>query len=109
MNFDAELKKIESLNRCSLKAYEKQIDLMLTDAKAKIQEAKLEENRSISTSGKIDLRTLKIINAMENEKKILTLKRALNKRKSELMTPAERKQLKAKKAQLFARLQALQL
>ena len=97
MNFDAELKKIESLSRSSLKAYEKQIDLMLADAKAKIQEAKLEENR-----------TLKIINAMENEKKILTLKRALNKRKRELMTPAERKQLTAKKAQLFARLQALQ-
>lgn len=109
MNFDAELKKIESMSRSGLKAYEKQIDLMLTDAKAKIQEAKLEENRMISTSGKIDSRTLKIIDAMENEKKILSLKRALNKKKRELMTPAERKQLTAKKEQLRLRLQALQL
>lgn len=110
MNFDAELKKIESMNRSGLKAYEKEIDQMLTDARTKIHEAKAtdEKNRLISTAGTLDRRTLTIIYAMENEKKILTLKKALSKRKSELMTPAERSQAAALKAKLHHRLQALQ-
>lgn len=111
MNFKAELKKIESLSRSNLKAYEKTLDLMLTDAKAKVQEAKASnhENKFVSTAGAIDSRTFKIIQAMENEKKILNLKKALNKRKNDLKTPAERSQAAAQKAKLISRLQALQL
>lgn len=111
MNFETEQKKIESLSRSNLKAYEKELDLMLADAKAKVQKAKStnEENRIVSTAGTIDRRTLEIIFAMENEKKFLNLKKALNKRKRELMTPAERSQAAARKAKLYERLQALRL
>ena len=112
MNFEAEQKKIESLSRSNLTAYEKDLDLMLTDAKAKVQKAKMtneENNKIVSTAGAIDRRTLEIIFAMENEKKFLNLKKALNKRKRELMSPAERSQAAARKAKLLNRLQALQL
>lgn len=110
MNFEAEKKKIQKMNRSELTKYEENFIKLLTKTEQEVKEAKSKESQVIryaSPYGKPSQETLNLILALSKESRMKKLNSDIQKRKNQLLTPQERIQREAKRKALLKELEVL--
>ena len=111
MNFDAEKKKIQKMNRSELNKYEEQYKKMLVKAESDVKEAKKKESLSIRKAityyGQPSQELKDLVLALSYESRMKKLNSDIQKRKNQLLTPQERVQREAKKKELLKQLEMM--
>lgn len=109
MNFEAEKKRIQKMNRSELNSYEAQNKRLLEKARDQVKKTKAErsDKRENSLSGKLDNSIRNSIEAMIEEARLKELNSEIQKRKLNFLTPQERRAREEKRKSLILRLEAL--
>ncbi len=110
MNFEAEKRKIKSLNKEELREYEAENTKLLLRARREVEKAE-EERRKPSENmcffGKAEDSLIKTVLAYSKEKRLLDLNAEIQKRKLSFLTPQEKRAREQKRKNLFNRLEVL--
>ena len=111
MNFEAEKRKIQNLNKTELNSYEAENKRLLAAARKKIEEARAEKNSSLEKSfcipGKPNKALINEVMALSEEHRLKDLEKEIQKRKLNFLTPQERKAREQRRKALIRRIEVL--
>ena len=111
MNFEQEKKRVQRMNRTELNLYEKQLKELQAEASRKTAAAEEErkasyDDKSLCVPGSQGRFLIKAVLALSKENRLKDLSKAVQIRKNQLLTPAERNAREAKRRLLLERLAA---